>query len=159
MLYPWNPNAKIYFIILTVLKALCHIIHFLYLHFSLPDISQLGEISKWIAGGSKIQNCYILNFGWPDEISHPQIKFNFKILKNFKKSASILRKTAPSNCFYVLIGGEYLKRLSDIVQWVEYQTYYIATRPLVYFAEKTNVPPELNIYRKYVSMVGLCVSM
>ena len=79
--------------------------------------------------------------------------------KSIVKSIEILRTTAPSNCFYVLIGGEYLKRLSDIVYWVERQTYYIATRPLVYFAEKTNVPPELNIYRKYVSMVGLCVSM
>ena len=81
--------------------------------------------------------------------------------KSIVKSIEILRTTAPSNCFYVLIGGKYLKRLSDIVYWVEFHIKkgFLFTRPSVYFAEKTNVPPELNIYRKYVSMVGLCVSM
>ena len=146
------------------MKALCHIIHFLYLHFSLPDISQLGEISKWIAGGSKIQNCYILNFGWPDEISLPQLKFSL-IRKNMSKksivkSIEILRTTAPSNCFYVFIGGEYLKRLSDIVYWVEFHIKkgFLFTRPSVYFAEKTNVPPELNKYTKFVSVVGFYIN-
>ena len=146
------------------MKALCHIIHFLYLHFSLPDISQLGEISKWIAGGSKIQNCYILNFGWPDEISLPQLKFSL-IRKNMSKksivkSIEILRTTAPSNCFYVFIGGKYLKRLSDIVYWVEFHIKkgFLFTRPSVYFAEKTNVPPELNKYTKFVSVVGFYIN-
>ena len=62
----------------------------------LPDVDQLGGLTKWTSGLDfiKYQNCYLLNFGWREEISLPQLvfdddydrKLNFEMIREaFKK--------------------------------------------------------------------------
>ena len=43
-----------------------------------PDAAHLGGITKWVTGFNIIesQNCYILNFGWSEELSFPQLATN-----------------------------------------------------------------------------------
>ena len=52
-----------------------------------------------------------------------------------------LRKSAPSGCFVVLVGGKFVKRMDDIVRKVDYITSQLAIKLVTYFAEKTEAMP------------------
>ena len=66
----------------------------------LPDVDQLGGLTKWTSGLDfiKYQNCYLLNFGWREEISLPQLvfdddydrKLNFEMIREaFEKNVKL----------------------------------------------------------------------
>ena len=56
-----------------------------------------------------------------------------------------IRNSAPSGCFIVLVGGKFTKRMNDIVRKVDYITSQMAIKLVTYFAEKTEVMPEIDI--------------
>ena len=84
-------------------------------------------------------NCYSISFGWPQELSVPQLVVEDKIL-----NAEVLRQSAPSNCFMVFIGGKYVDRLEDIFQKVKSASVGLATKPSIYFAEQVKEHPKLD---------------
>ena len=113
---------------------------------------------EWKLNRNINENCYSLNFDYYDaEMSILQKSItpdsNGKLNTDLSSFNTI-------RCFTVFFGGKYLKRLSDIVYWVEFHIKkgFLFTRPSVYFAEKTNVPPELNKYTKFVSVVGFYIN-
>ena len=84
-------------------------------------------------------NCYSISFGWPQELSVPQLVVEDKIL-----NAEVLRQSAPANCFMVFIGSKYVDRLEDIFQKVKSASVGLATKPSIYFAEKVKEHPKLD---------------
>ena len=107
----------------------------------LPEVEQLGGLTKYITGHDYVNdmNCYSISFGWPQELSVPQLVVEDKIL-----NAEVLRQSAPSNCFMVFIGGKYVDRLEDIFQKVKSASVGLATKPSIYFAEKVKEHPKLD---------------
>ena len=63
-----------------------------------------------------------------------------------------VRSSAPSNCFLVYIGGEYVNKVNEIVEKVDRVTEGLVTRPSIYFTEETGKKPELK--RKTNFLVG-----
>ena len=63
-----------------------------------------------------------------------------------------VRSSAPSNCFLVFIGGEYVNKVNEIVEKVDRVTEGLVTRPSIYFTEETGKKPELK--RKTNFLVG-----
>ena len=49
------------------------------------------------------------------------------------------------DCFIVLIGGKYVPKMKDIVEKVDIVSEQLAMEPFVYFAEKTDIPPNTPI--------------
>ena len=87
-------------------------------------------------------NCYSISFGWPQELSVPQLRVN---LDNDKKlNAAMMRQSAPANCFMVFIGGKYVNRLDDIFQKVESVSVGLVAKPVIYFAEKVEKTPNFD---------------
>ena len=68
-----------------------------------------------------------------------------------------VRSSAPSNCFLVFIGGEYVNKVNEIVEKVDRVTEGLVTRPSVYFTEETGKKPELK--RKTNFLVGRLSSL
>ena len=88
------------------------------------------------------QNCFALNFGWPTEMIIPFISLSLssKIALNI----DLIKKSAPSGCFLVMIGGRYVPRTNDIVLKVKEFSEHVHMKSLVYIGQKTEVMPELN---------------
>ena len=86
-------------------------------------------------------NCYSISFGWPQELSVPQLRVN---LDNDRiVNAAMVRQSAPSNCFMVFVGGKYVNRLEDIFQKMEESVILgLVSKPLIYFAEKVEKTPK-----------------
>ena len=111
----------------------------------------MNGITKWITGIDMInnQNCYIINFGWSEELSFPQLIVNPDI-DNIFKVTEIVRTSAPSNCFIVFIGGKYVDRVKEIVQKVDSLSLVLQTKPTIYFTEKkgmsSKTPKSLNVF-------------
>ena len=111
----------------------------------MPEVEQLGGLAKHIAGHGYVNNmnCYSISFGWPQELSVPQLRVNLdndKIL-----NAAMVRRSAPSNCLMVFIGGKYVNRLEDIFQKVEGLSLRLVSKPLIYFSEKVDVAPKVKV--------------
>ena len=98
-------------------------------------------------------NCYVLNFGWTEELPLPQLFFNLD--NNDQTDLSRVRTTSPSNCFFVFIGGKYLSRLKDVVNKVEHVETDVATKPITYFAEKSDL--EVNEDLNYIYLVNFAM--
>ena len=108
----------------------------------MPDVEQLGGLTKHVTGHDYVNNmnCYSISFGWPQELSVPQLRVNLdndKIL-----NAEMVRQSTPANCFMVFIGGKYVNRLEDIFQKVEGLSVGLVSKPLIYFAEKVEKTPK-----------------
>ena len=88
-------------------------------------------------------NCFALNFGWPVEITLPSISvsLNSKNTVDFK----VIRKTAPSNCFIVMVGGRFISRMDLIVRKVDEITSQLPIKMVAYFGEKTDVVPKKDL--------------
>jgi len=86
-------------------------------------------------------NCYSISFGWPQELSVPQLRVNLDNNNNVEH-LEMVRKSAPANCFMVFIGGKYVNRLEDIFQKVESVSIGLVSKPLVYFSEKVEKTPK-----------------
>ena len=56
-----------------------------------------------------------------------------------------LRRSAPSGCFVVLVGGRYLNQMFRIIRIVEYITSQLAIKLVTYFAEKTDAMPSVDL--------------
>ena len=111
----------------------------------MPEIEQLGGLTKHITGHDYVNNmnCYSISFGWPQELSVPQLYVNLdndQIL-----NAEIVRQSAPANCFMVFIGGKYVNRLEDIFQKVETVSVGLVSKPLIYFSEKVDATPKFKV--------------
>ena len=113
-------------------------------------------MTKWITGLDLIrnQNCYLLNFGWSEELSLPQLRLVRGHENHFYER---VRSSAPSNCFLVFIGGEYVNKVNEIVEKVDRVTEGLVTRPSVYFTEETDKKAELK--RKSNFLVGRLSSL
>ena len=109
----------------------------------MPEVEQLGGLTKHITGHDYVNNmnCYSISFGWPQELSVPQLRVN---LDNDRiVNAAMVRQSAPSNCFMVFIGGKYVNRLEDIFQKMEESVILgLVSKPLIYFAEKVEKTPK-----------------
>ena len=68
------------------------------------------------------QNCFALNYQWPYQITLPSLTLSLSA----KNDVGIqqLRKSTPSGCFVVLVGGKFVKRMDSIVRMVDYITGY-----------------------------------
>ena len=91
----------------------------------------------------RAQNCFVLNFGWPVEISLPSISVSLN--SKLTVDIEVIRKTAPSNCFIVLVGGRFLARMDLIVRKVEVITSQLPIKLVAYFGEKTEVLPTKDV--------------
>ena len=86
-------------------------------------------------------NCFALNFNWPDELTIPSISISL----NSKLNVGLaIRKSSPSNCYIVLVGGKVLHRMKDIVQKVQEVSEVLVVKFLYYFAEKIGTMPEVE---------------
>ena len=108
----------------------------------MPEVEELGGLTKHITGHDYVNNmnCYSISFGWPQELSVPQLYVNLdndQIL-----NAEMVRQSTPSNCFMVFIGGRYVNRLEDIFQKVESVSLGLVSKPLIYFSEKVEKTPK-----------------
>ena len=111
----------------------------------------MNGITKWITGIDMInnQNCYIINFGWSEELSFPQLIVNPNI-DNIFEATEIVRTSAPSNCFIVFIGGEFLGRIDQITRKIESVSAGLVARYWIYFAESSVAPLEFNSESGYL---------
>ena len=91
--------------------------------------------------------------GWTGKLSVPQLVMDLD--KNNAGNLEILRQSAPVNCFMVFIGGKYVSRLDDIVRKVDEVTDQLATKPTIYFAEKSDEAPSTNLKDIFLVMIGL----
>ena len=80
------------------------------------------------------QNCFAINFGWPEELTVPFLTLSFSM---FNPDDELLRISVPSGCFLVMVGGKYIPQMNDIVEKVEALSEHLSIKPLIYFAEKT----------------------
>ena len=108
----------------------------------MPKVEQLGGLTKHVTGHDYVNNmnCYSISFGWPQELSVPQLRVNLdndKIL-----NAEMVKQSTPSNCFMVFIGGKYVNRLEDIFQKVEVVSVGLVSKPLIFFSEKVEKTPK-----------------
>ena len=111
----------------------------------MPEVEQLGGLTKHVTGIDFVNNmnCYSISFGWPQELSVPQLRVNLdndKIL-----NAAMVRQSSPSNCLMVFIGGKYVNRLEDIFQKVETVSVGLVSKPLIYFSEKVDAAPKFKV--------------
>ena len=111
----------------------------------MPEVKQLGGLTKHITGHDYVNNmnCYSISFGWPQELSIPQLVVNLDNNNNVDH-LEMVRQSTPSNCFMVFIGGKYVNRLEDIFQKVKSASVGLATKPSIYFAEKVKEHPKLD---------------
>ena len=86
-------------------------------------------------------HCYSISFGWPQELSVPQLRVNLDNNNNVEH-LDLVRQSTPSNCFMVFIGGKYVNRLEDIFQKMEGLSVGLVSKPLIYFAEKVEKTPK-----------------
>ena len=109
----------------------------------MPDYEQLGGLTKHISGHNYVNNmnCYSISFGWPQELSVPQLRINLDNNNNVEH-LEMVRQSTPSNCFMVFIGGKYVNRLKDIVQKMESASLGLVSKPLIFFSEKVEKTPE-----------------
>ena len=78
------------------------------------------------------QNCFVLNFQWPSVITLPSITLTLR--SEYNVDIELLRTSAPSGCFVVLVGGKFFKRMDDIVRMVEHVTSQLAIFLVRYFS-------------------------
>ena len=109
----------------------------------MPEVEQLGGLTKHVTGHDYVNNmnCYSISFGWPQELSVPQLRVNLDNNNNVEH-LEMVRKGAPANCFMVFIGGKYVKRLEDIVQKMESASVGLVSKPLIFFSEKVEKTPK-----------------
>ena len=109
----------------------------------MPKVEQLGGLTKHVAGHGYVNNmnCYSISFGWPQELSIPQLRVNHDNNNNVGH-LDMVRQSAPANCFMVFIGGKYVNRLEDIFQKVEGLSVGLVSKPIIYFSEKVEKTPK-----------------
>ena len=109
----------------------------------MPEVEQLGGLTKHVTGHDYVNNmnCYSISFGWPQELSIPQLRVNLDNNNNFEQ-LEMVRQSAPANCFMVFIGGKYVNRLEDIFQKVESVSVGLVSKPLIFFSEKVEETPK-----------------
>ena len=109
----------------------------------MPEVEQLGGLTKHVTGHDYVNNmnCYSISFGWPQELSVPQLRVNLDNNNNVEH-LEMVRQSAPANCFMVFIGGKYVNRLEDIFQKVEVVSVGLVSKPLIYFSEKVEKTPK-----------------
>ena len=102
--------------------------------------NQLEAIVNWVAGGPqkiKINNCFILNFGFPNDITLPQLLINDNKFFNNMTNIEKIQSNIPSRCFVVFVGGKYVTRLNQIYLKVQkLQSALFIKSPLLFIAEK-----------------------
>ena len=101
------------------------------------------------------QNCFALNYQWPSQITLPSMTMSLSPDVDIQQ----LRKSAPSGCFVVLVGGKFVKRMDAIVRMVDYITSQLAIKLVTYFAEKTEVMPVVDLdfsYKTYSDAFTYC---
>ena len=99
----------------------------------MPKVEQLGGLTKHVAGHGYVNNmnCYSISFGWPQELSIPQLRVNHDNNNNVGH-LDMVRQSAPANCFMVFIGGKYVDRLEDIFQKMEESVSVgLVSKPLI----------------------------
>ena len=109
----------------------------------MPEVEQLGGLTKHVTGHDYVNNmnCYSISFGWPQELSVPQLRVNLDNNNNVEHQ-EMVRQSAPSNCLLVFIGGKYVNRLEDIVQKMESASVGLVSKPLIFFSEKVEKTPK-----------------
>ena len=112
----------------------------------MPEVEQLGGLTKHVTGHDYVNNmnCYSISFGWPQELSVPQLRVNLDNNNNVEH-LKMVRQSAPSNCFMVFIGGKYVNRLEDIFQKMETVSVGLVSKPLIYFSEKVDATPKFKV--------------
>ena len=89
------------------------------------------------------QNCFAVNFGWPEQLTVPFITMSLDLDQQIDEE--VFRSTVPSGCFIVLVGGKFISRLDDVVWKVEQVSKKFAITPSVYFGEKVDLTPNVNL--------------
>ena len=100
----------------------------------------------WKTGENIIQNedCFSLNFDYYDiELSTPQIT----ITPDFDMKTIFL---SPSSCFFIIIGGRYLKRIGHVMEKLNSVTKDVGgNRPLAVFLISNSNKKTITIDMKY----------
>ena len=98
----------------------------------------------YVTGHDYVNNmhCYSISFGWPQELSVPQLVVNLDNSNNVDHLEFMVRQSAPANCFMVYIGGKFVNRLEDIFQKMESVSVGLVSKPLIYFSEKVEKTPK-----------------
>ena len=79
----------------------------------------------------QFDHCFSMNFGYLDnELSIPQ----FSMAPESSKTLNFTYADAPNNCYIVMVGGKYLKRIGDVMEKVNQVANYVGrARPLAVF--------------------------
>ena len=81
------------------------------------------------------QNCFAVNFGYNGEIPIPAISLQIKIGQNLKQ----YEFENSNTCFFVFVGGKYVKDMKTIVDIVEDITkYFHGIEPVAMFVMGKN---------------------
>ena len=104
-----------------------------------PGLHQNEVLSKWIHKFDILQqrNCFVLNFGTFKDIPLPQVSMTLEteITQNVDEN----NLNAPSNCFFVTVGGKYLDILDDVIRKVETVAKKMAAKPVMIVLETQNI--------------------
>ena len=101
----------------------------------------------------RIRNCFSLNFGWSHHLTLPQMKISPG--QEISLSVEMMRTTAPSHCFVVMVGEKYLKKMNEIIATSRSLAERLGTRPIMYFVESNSEKdyPVLSSYTNSPLMV------
>ena len=134
-----------------------------------PGYEQYELLSKWMLKFNIFdqQNCFAMNFGVDKEIPIPQLSMTFDL--EIKQNAYVNNLHAPTNCYFVIIGGEYLHVLDEVFRKVETITKDLAMRPFMIVVEtesyevtprfSTSVPHTLVTVYKQDFSVGTGIKL
>ena len=101
----------------------------------MKDISAPPAIIGQETNPIQDQNCFALNYNWPDELNIPALSTSLD--SKLPINIEFIRSNIPSNCLIVMIGGKYLTRINDIVSKVETVSEQLKLKTLAFFGEKT----------------------
>ena len=101
----------------------------------------------------RIRNCFSLNFGWSHQLTLPQMKITPG--QEISLSVEMIRTTAPSHCFVVMVGEKYVKKMNEIITTSRSLAERLGTRPIMYFVESNSEKdyPVLSSYTNSPLMV------
>ena len=104
-----------------------------------PSFDQYETISEWILKFNIFdqQKCFVINFGLNKELPIPQIMMTLDL--DIQQNVDINNLEAPSNCYFVIVGGEFLDVLEDVVEKISRLTHDLAAQPFMIILETDHV--------------------
>ena len=109
------------------------------------------NLLKWQQGSDVLNNqgCFIINFGYKNPLPFPELKVATST--EYHLNVGTFGTNAPSKCFIVVVGGNYLNLVDHILRIVDKITEDIAWMPYAVFlmAEKPGQDINFNMSTRY----------